>query len=457
MTEQEGPITLKKERAKWLSLMSVTTFVAFFLGLYFSAIFQIGGPALTNDPQLARLIEAYQLLKDEWYFGTEITDLEEDLVNRAINGMAAYEIDPFTRFVLPENSGSGTTGTGMGVRISNYGQYFIIQDVFNNSPAAQAGLQSGDVLIAINNQTLAEASWDTLTTLVSQSDTLTVTYLRNGVQSNVSLTKATYTATTAFGTDLGQGVGWLRITNFDTYTPNEAETILNQFVANDIQHLVIDLRDNGGGSLDSLIRLADFFLPTGNIILEIREKGETVGDFERARTAQKYAFDTLIILINGNSASASEVFAAALNDNLDVNTTFTAGTKSYGKGTAQQVVTLNDGSTLRVTYAKWYTPAGSSVHGNGITPEFVVDEVGIYQWNLDSDQGKSDWLTALGYTGDLITQLSAFQQARGIPVTGIYDAATSFEVGKVNYDHRILGRLDQLWDAVEELTEVTRS
>ena len=343
----------------------------------------------------------------------------------------------------------------MGVRISNYGQYFIIQDVFNNSPAQQAGLQSGDVLKAINNQTLAEASWDTLSSLVGQSDTLTVTYERAGVEATVSLTKATYTATTAFGTNLGQGVGWLRITNFDSNTPNEAETILDQFAIANIDHLVIDLRDNGGGSLDSLIRLADFFLPSGDVILEIREKGETVGDFERARTAQKYTYDTIVILINGNSASASEVFTAALNDNLNT-TTFTAGTQSYGKGTAQQVVTLNDGSTLRVTYAKWYTPAGSSVHGEGITPEVLVEETGIYQWNLDSDQGKSDWLTALGYTGDLVTQTMAFQTARGILNTGTFDQLTWYEVGKVNYDQRIIGRLTQLWDAVEAVTEVVQ-
>ncbi len=456
MNDQPNSIELKRERAKWLSLMSATTFVAFFLGLYFSAIFQIGGPQLTNDPQLARLIEAYELMKDEWYFGTEIDDLEEDLVNKAINGMAAYEMDPFTRFVLPENSGSSTQGTGMGVRISNYGEYFIVQDVFNNSPADEAGILRGDVLISINNESLASASWDTLAEIVSASDILEVTYRRNNIESTVSLTKAVYTATTAYGTNLGQGVGWLRITNFDTFTPSETEAILEKFELEDVNHLVIDLRDNGGGSLDSLIQIADFFLPTNDVILEIREKGDEVGDFERARTAEAYTYDTLIVLINGNSASASEVFAAAINDNLDDTNTFTAGTQSYGKGTAQQVVTLNDGSTLRVTYAKWYTPDGVSVHGNGIVPEYEVEEEGVYQLDTSSDAGKSAWLTALGYSGDLTTQLSEFQTDRGITVSGTFDTATAFEFGEVNYEQQQAGRLTQLWDAVTALSGVTR-
>lgn len=456
MDQQHHSVELKRERAKWLSLMSATTFVAFFLGLYFSAIFQIGGPQLTNDPQLARLIEAYELMKDEWYFGTEIDNLEEDLVNKAINGMAAYEIDPFTRFVLPEDSGSTTQGTGMGVRIANYGEYFIIQDVFNDSPADQAGLLAGDVLLAINDESLALASWETLSDLVAESDILEVTYRRNNVEATVSLTKAVYTATTAYGTYLGQNVGWLRITNFDTFTPSETEHILEQFEAEDVQHLVIDLRDNGGGSLDSLIQIADFFLPTDDVILEIREKGEEVGDFERARTAEVYSYDTLIILINGNSASASEVFAAAINDNLDASSTFTAGTQSYGKGTAQQVVTLSDGSTLRVTYAKWYTPNGESVHGNGIVPEYEVDDEGVYKLTTNDDTEKSAWLTALGYVGDLTTQLSDFQSDRGLPVTGTFDTATSYEFGEVNYEQKLAGRLTQLWDAVTELTGVTR-
>lgn len=442
----------KSERAKWLSLLSVTTLVAFFLGLYTSAFFNIGGVNISDDPELARLIEAYELMRDEWYFGTEIDELESDLVNRAINGMASYTVDPFTRFVLPENSGSTTTGTGMGVRISNYGQFFIIVDVFNDSPADDAGLLAGDLLISINDQTLVGITWDQLASIVGASDILNLTYSRGGIESQVSITKDTYIATTAFGTYLGQQVGWLRVTNFDTYTPNETEDILQNFEELGVEQLVIDLRDNGGGGLDSLIKMADFFLPIGDIIMEIREKGDEVGSFEYARTAEQYQYDNIIILINENSASASEVFAAALNDNLP--TVTLAGLQSYGKGTAQQVIPLFDGSTLRVTYAKWYTPEGISIHGIGVTPEFEIDDNGIYELDLSSTDNQISWLTYLGYTGTLTEQWSQYQADEGIAITGVLDTPTSYRVAMTNYDEQVQSRMTQLWGAVTEITGV---
>lgn len=443
---------LKRERAKWVSLLSITTLVAFFLGLYTSAFLHIGGANLTDDPELARLIEAYELMKDEWYFGTEIDDLESDLVNRAINGMASYTVDPFTRFVLPENSGGTSTGTGMGVRISNYGQYFIIVDVFNNSPADEVGLESGDILLSINNQTLVGITWEQLGAIVGASDILSLTYLRDGIEYTVSITKDTYTATTAFGTYLGQQIGWLRVTNFDTYTPNETEVILENFADLGVEQLVIDLRDNGGGGLDSLIKMADFFLPIGDIIMEIREKGQTEGSFEFARTAEQYQYDNIIILINGDSASASEVFAAALNDNLP--TVTLAGLQSYGKGTAQQVIPLNDGSTLRVTYAKWYTPEGISIHGVGVTPEVEVDDNGSYELDLSVTANQELWLTSLGYTGTLEEQWQAFQTDYDLSITGQLDQATSYQVAMINYDDQIAARNEQLWTAVTEITGI---
>lgn len=304
------------------------------------------------------------------------------LVYGAIKGMLR-ELDPHTNFLTPENfkdfenETSGEFG-GLGIEISIQNGVLTIISPIEDTPADRAGIQPGDKVIAVDGKStkglsLVEASQlmrgkkgtKTVLTIVrdSQEKPLDIEIVRG----NVKIRSVKYT-------DLQEGFGYYRITSFIENTAKDLEKLLKaqQKSAKDgIKGIIIDLRRNPGGLLDQAVKVSDLFLKEGVIVSTI---GRETDDKEVAKATTKGAFldFPVIILVNEYSASASEIVAGALQDNKRA---IVMGTRSFGKGSVQSVVKLGDGSGLKLTVAKYYTPSGRSIQAEGIVPDIEIEEV----------------------------------------------------------------------------------
>ncbi len=369
--------TLTTSRTKSLAL-GVLTGLALLAGGFLAGDVTRGwlGPRIDN---LSLLKEAHQLLVSH-FFG----ELPDDLAMQRgmIRGMVAQTGDPFTTYVEPvphelqADALSGEYG-GIGAYLSLDSEGRVRLVPFEDGPAARAGIIEGDTLLAVDGARVDE-----------QSDLNQITALIRGpVGSNVELTLAARSpgaspikvvvqreaillpSVASFLTPEEAEVGVIKISSFSERTPQEVEEAYMDLVARGALSLVLDLRGNTGGLLDSSVDVARLFLPAGLIALEDRGTNE-----REAYTVEKRgpaADMPLAVLVDGGTASGGEVVAAALQSNLRAPL---IGSSTFGKGSVQAVLNLSDGSSLHVTIARWLTPDGNLLDGRGLVPDILVEQ-----------------------------------------------------------------------------------
>jgi len=222
-----------------------------------------------------------------------------------------------------------------------------------------------------------------------------------------------------------------------------------------MNNLIIDLRDNPGGFVMVFTKLADLFTPNGTIFGRYQFRNEADSYNLRASEAQKYSFDKIVILINRNSASASESFAASLGDNLD--NVVIVGETSFGKGVAQKTITFSDGSAFKYTYAEYLRPNGQKLHEVGVTPDVALIETGnhlIFERRYVSGETYEsrvvEYLKAEGFSGATNQEvISNYQSARNAPVTGTIDPLTQGRLDKDLFVQRSSAKKLQLDNAIK--------
>ena len=453
---------LKKDRRKHILLTVVCSLASLALGISVtSQVMKKQSSKLTSDDaNLQKFMEIYELIKDEWYFGDQAED-ESVYVDRALQAMVnGQDTDSYLRYYgIPETEVNVTYG--LGVTVSAYDGYIIIDTVHSNSPAAKAGILEGDIITAVNNVSIRYLTMSAITSMV-QGDYNTqvkLTILRNGVTKEITATRNVWTEDSVYSYDYGS-YAVLKITGFDDNTATKADSYLAQLTASSrttkVKNLVMDMRNNGGGYVMAFTQLADFFTPKGTKFGRYVFKNDAESYDVSAASAQKYTFDHIYILINGDSASATEAFTAAMQDNLS-NVTV-VGTTSYGKGIAQKTISFADGSSFKYTYAEYYRKTGAKVHKVGITPDIEIKEVGA-QTVYDADYAEGEtfeqhltkYLNAMGYTGATYSDvLKAYQNAKGITASGTYDSATQGKVSKDLYDQHKAALVTQM-DATIDL------
>lgn len=306
------------------------------------------------------------------------------LIYGGIKGMLR-ELDPHTNFLPPEifkefeSETSGEFG-GLGIEISLQSGVLTIISPIEDAPAWVAGIKAGDKIIAVNNistkgMSLVEAaqlmrgkkgSEIKLSIIRGDSDVPKDFMIKRG---NVKIRSVKYT-------DFQDGYAYIKITSFIENTFKDLEIAIEQHVKKygELKGLIIDLRRNPGGLLDQAIKVSDLFLDSGNIVSTIgRDKNQKEVVAASARD-KGYVAEPLVILINEYSASASEIVAGALQDNQRA---LIVGVRSFGKGSVQSVVKLGDGSGLKLTVARYYTPKGRSIQAEGIDPDLDVENVDI--------------------------------------------------------------------------------
>src|SRR5512137_1847908 len=305
------------------------------------------------------------------------------LIYGAINGMLA-SLDPHSSFMSPESykemkiDTKGAFG-GLGIEISIKDGILTVISPIEDTPAFKAGIKAGDQILKIDDKFTKDLSiMDAVKRMRGQKGTkVTLTIMREGFEKpkEFPLVRDTIQVKSVKYKTLDEGFGYIRIAQFQEKTDDDlvkAFQDLKQKNNGKLRGLVLDLRNDPGGLLDQAVRVADHFLDEGQLIVytEGREKDSKMRFV--ARKGSKEAHYPIVLLINGGSASASEIVAGALQDHKRA---VVMGTQSFGKGSVQTIIPLSDNSGLRLTTARYYTPNGRSIQAKGITPDIVVERM----------------------------------------------------------------------------------
>ncbi len=333
--------------------------------------------ATSPDKSLETFWEAYEILQRE-YYGDDLAT-GKDLEYNAIRGLIFGLEDQFTSFVSPEAArliDEDATGSfsGIGAYVQlNQQRALQITRVFQGSPAEQAGLKAGDLIIEVDGESLVGGDLSEQVAKVRgpEGSIATFTVVREGEDKplKVDITRATIEIKLVESKMLANNVAYVALSKFDSSTTaRQLQAAIQDLLEQRPVGLIFDLRDNPGGFLDQSVDVADLFLNAGVVLYERTKDGtEQVFRSDDDGLAQDIP---LVVLINGGSASAAEIVAGAIQDRGRGEL---IGETTFGKGSVQQINRLGDGSQLRVTIARWFTPDNRGIHGEGIEPDLTVE------------------------------------------------------------------------------------
>lgn len=341
-----------------------------------------GGSILSdeNPATLDTFTEAWELIEAD-FFGPLPSETER--VYGAIRGLLTEVSDPYTVFVEPvphkfdQEKLRGSYG-GIGVDMSRNAEGHVVLTPFRGSPASRAGIEEGDILIAVDGLTITadmDASQDVAALLRGEPGTDVVLLVRRGEQEIESVVIREVIDTPSVHWELlteeTPPLAYVEITSFTDRTPSELAEALKELIGRDgAEGLVLDLRNNGGGLLHSSIDVVDQFLDGGIVLYEVKR-----GSVEKSFSAEPggNAVDIpMVVLVNNGTASASEIVAGAIQDH---DRGLLVGQTTYGKGSVQLIFDLSDGASLHLTSAQWLTPNRHQLEGVGLTPDVsVVDD-----------------------------------------------------------------------------------
>lgn len=324
-----------------------------------------------------KLKTIYSILSDKWFYANQIEDIDSRLVEQAIAGMSYLEEDKHTNYFDLETAkkfSTGLEGSNVGVGFSYYSNHdgnFVITKTFVNSPADKAGLQKGDIVTSVQDMKCSQSDAEDIVAMIKSSDgiELDVHYIRDGKEYTSNMIPTSYDATVSC--IIGDGYGIVVLNSFSEYSAIEFDESLQRIKKSGADHLIIDLRDNSGGYLQSVLDIASSLLPEDSTVF-IENKAD--GSQAIQKVSGNYSqiqFDSIVVLQNAGSASASEVLIGALKDVLQ-DRVKTVGTQSYGKGTEQVSVPFSDGTSIKYTVAEWTTPNGTSINLVGFEPDYEV-------------------------------------------------------------------------------------
>lgn len=315
-----------------------------------------------------KLQKLYRLIETSFY-----QDVDENaLLEGAYKGMTEALGDPYSAYMNAEEYANWKTAlqgeySGVGVTFSQDadGNYVVVS-VEPGSPADEAGLQTGDILLAADGKTYD--NMDLLANAIrgDAGTQVELTYTRDGKENTVSMTRKKIVQHSVSHKMLDQDTGYIEITSFMESTAEDFREALKAVTESGAKKLVLDLRDNGGGLLNACIDVADEFLDQG-IVVSVEGKSQERMEYESkdGKTALK-----TVVLVNENSASAAEILAAALKDNGFA----LVGQTTFGKGVIQSTNELEDGSALKLTIMEYFSPKGNAIHEKGVAPNHEVKD-----------------------------------------------------------------------------------
>ena len=384
---------------------------------------------------LRKFTEVFSRIKDAYV--EDVSDTK--LLESAIKGMLS-ELDPHSTYLTPddykelEESTSGKFG-GLGIEVGMEDGFVKVIAPIDGTPADKAGVQAGDLIIKLNDQPVKGMSLEEAVNIMrgEPGSVLTLTIMREGESApiEIDVTRDIIEVTSIKSRMLDNGYGYVRITQFQADTGKQFVDALQKLEdkhGNDLDGLVIDLRNNPGGVLQSAVETADALLNEGLIVYT---EGRIQSSRLRftAKSGDVMADTPIVVLINGGSASASEILAGALQDHQRA---VIMGTQSFGKGSVQTVIPLDENHAIKMTTARYYTPDGRSIQAEGIEPDIEVKPAELTELNSRPFFSEADLKGHLaGENEDSAAQEpDPAHQAKSSPVDGDFQLRSALNLLK---------------------------
>ncbi|WP_287762473.1 S41 family peptidase [Megamonas sp.] len=319
---------------------------------------------------LMRFITAYRFIETKYVNDTD----DVKLIDGAIDGMVKSLNDPHSNYLSPkmyktlmEQTEGSFAGIGVVMGMDNEQKIHIV-GIMENSPGQKAGLQEGDEILAVDGVPVTQMAFDEVAAHVrGQAGTdVVLTIMRDNANQDITITRDNIKLKTVGHKMLDNNIGYIQIVSFSEDTANEFNEAYNDLKNQGMKALVLDLRNNPGGLLTTCVEIAKKLVPKGEIV-SIVDKQRNKETYSSSLEAPEYP---LAVLINKNSASASEILSGAIQD---TKAGTIIGNTSYGKGSVQTILPMFEDDAVKLTIAKYYTPSGRSIDGTGITPDIEIN------------------------------------------------------------------------------------
>ena len=360
---------------KIIMLVVLTIFITFIVtSLIFYQYFSSNGKLLlvtsNNNSGIEEKLDRYKSIIDEYYLG-DVN--EEDLTEGAIKGYIEGLGDPYTEYISKENMEDYLADTmgnfvGIGIYMINdptSGKIMVLSPI-KGSPAEKAGILPGDLIISIDGTKYPgeESSIAASKIKGEEGTTVKLEILRGTQNMSFEIKRENIIVNPVEGKVLENNIGYISFTSFDEKTAEEFKNKFEELQKSNIKSLIIDLRNNGGGLVDQALQIADYIVPKDSVLLYEVDKNNN----EKIKKAKEDPIINMpiVVLVNENTASSSEILAGALKD---LGKAKIVGTTTYGKGVIQEILTLSDGSGLKITTEKYLTPNKTEINKIGIKPD----------------------------------------------------------------------------------------
>lgn len=446
------PKMVKKATLIWSIIISLIIGGGLAYGIAYFQTRAIVSQAQATSTSMQKIQSVYATITGNYYKSVDTSKL----TNGAIKGMISALNDPFSEYMdkteaTSLNNQISSSFSGIGTEVQKADQYIKIISAIKGTPAKKAGLLPGDLITAVNGKSLAGKSITQAVNLMrgKVGTKVTVTIKRDEKTFNQTLTRAKIPVSTVNSKVVAHHIGYIQITSVSQRTASELKKALKQLDEKQVNSYILDVRDNPGGLMDQALKMSSMFLKNGKTIMRVQTRD---GKQEIYKASKKYddgykVTKPVAVLMNGGSASAAEIFAAALHQSAHAPL---IGTQSYGKGTVQTVSDFSDQSEMKITIAKWLTPNGTWINKKGLTPTDKADYPKYAYWQLIdtkktfvlgdvSSQVKTlqRELNVLGYFKDKMngyygrtTQVAIqnYQEKAGLPVTGKANSKTILSI-----------------------------
>ena len=390
--EQQAQQTASSGAAPALVFALVFATVAFFSGLsigtsnqtqaasLFSFFQSDSEPAAEETADLSEFWRVWDLMEEKFAASTSTEPLSvEDRINGAINGLVGSYGDSYSVYLPREDAESFSDDisgnfSGVGMEVGMRDGAIAVIAPLPDTPAEEAGVMAGDIIVEIDGESTERMTIDEAVKRIrgDRGSEVVLTIAREGEMEllDIAITRDNIEIPT-IDTELEDGVFVISLYSFNAVAEQRMQEALREYSNSGADKLVLDLRGNPGGFLQSAVNIASFFLPTGNVIVR-EEFGDGRDDRvfrSQGRTIQDFTAEDMVILVDRGSASASEIVAGALSEHGKATL---IGAQTFGKGSVQELVDLPSGASLKVTVARWVTPDGTSISEGGLTPEIEV-------------------------------------------------------------------------------------
>ena len=345
-------------------------FLSYVLVAVLTCVATLGVVHLTDKNEMSKLDELMALIDARYVDDVDTVAVEDAAAEAIIDSLGdrwSYYIPAAEYQAYREQMNNAYVGVGITIQLDEEAKGFRIMEVVETGPAYEAGIRAGDILIGAAGQDIRGMEADEVSAIVKGEENTVVelTVLRGEEEKTFSVTRRTIQVQVATAQMLEGKIGLITIENFDARCADETIACIEQLLEQGAVALIFDVRNNPGGYASEMVEILDYLLPEGDLFRTVDYAGNESVD----RSDSNHLDIPMAVLVNGNSYSAAEFFAAALND---YDAAIIVGEQTSGKGYYQNAFQLSDGSAVSLSVGKYYTPAGISLEGVGITPEIQV-------------------------------------------------------------------------------------